>query len=90
MVAYCTESGSLPCTVVAQRSNSQPLFPSPSEGKKYYLRVEVNQSLDASVDPDVRLEWNKTDSLLSMVVSFFFLSFVIYLLVVSSSAQFSF
>ncbi|XP_066023971.1 multiple epidermal growth factor-like domains protein 8 [Pocillopora verrucosa] len=67
LVAHCTELGSLPCSVVAQRSNDQPLFPSPSEGKKYYLRVEANQSLDASVDSVVRLVWNKTDSVYSMV-----------------------
>ncbi|XP_022797777.1 multiple epidermal growth factor-like domains protein 8 [Stylophora pistillata] len=63
LVAHCTKSGTQQCTAVARRSNNQPLFPSPSEGKKYYLRVEVDQSVDSSVDSRVTLRWNRTDSL---------------------------
>ena len=60
-MARCIPSES--CSATAVRSNNQPLFPSLSEGKRYYIRVEVNDQIGSySINSDVRFEWNQNSS----------------------------
>lgn len=60
-MARCIPSES--CSATAVRSNNQPLFPSLSEGKRYYIRVEVNDEIGSySINSDVRFEWNQNSS----------------------------
>ena len=47
------------CSARAVRSNNQPLFPSPSEGERYYIRAEVDKQT-GSLDSHLRIEWNGT------------------------------
>lgn len=58
-MARCSHSQSS-CLATAVRSNNQPLFPSLSEGKRYYFRVEVDDQIgSSSIDSDVRFQWNQ-------------------------------
>ncbi|XP_078380393.1 multiple epidermal growth factor-like domains protein 8 isoform X1 [Oculina patagonica] len=65
LVAHCKEPSDGTCSAKAVRTNKQPLFPSPSEGKRYYIRAEVNKEIDSQMDyrdSDFSLKWNRTSS----------------------------
>lgn len=76
-MAQCERPVDGSCSAKAVRSNKQPLFPSPSEGKRYYIRAEFDKDW-AEVDKEVAnlnpdsvfsLKWNRTSSSYTREVS---------------------
>lgn len=63
LVANCSKQFQL-CSAKAVRNNQQPLFPSPSEGKRYYIRAEVDKEIgdSDSTNSHFSIEWNQTTS----------------------------
>lgn len=62
LVAHCPLEQS--CSDRAMRSNNQPLFPSPSEDKRYYIRAEVRKEIGSvdSTDSVLSIEWNRSST----------------------------
>ena len=65
------------CSERAMRSNNQPLFPSPAEDKRYYIRAEVHKeihigSLDSNEISDLSIEWNRDSAPYKSKVSSFY------------------
>ena len=58
-MAHCY---SLSCLETAMRNNNQPLFPSPSEGKRYFIRADVHKQIGFldSRNSELSVEWNHT------------------------------
>lgn len=62
-MAQCERPIDGSCSAKAVRSNKQPLFPSPSEGKRYYIRAGVDKEVaNLNSDSVFSLEWNRTSS----------------------------
>lgn len=62
-MAHCSKQFQS-CSAKAVRNNQQPLFPSPSEGKRYYIRAEVDKEIgdSDSTNSHFSIEWNQTTS----------------------------
>ena len=68
LVAHCNSQS---CLERAMRSNNQPLFPSPSESKRYYIRVDIDKQIGFgdSTNSDLSIEWNRNATPYDSVVS---------------------